>query len=148
MKKAYADIDYADAYFALRAFAGAWSVAEESVKLRYLATASVFIRDYCTFFDENTGKPYTYDEAGDKEEWLKRAACEEALYLLTLGKDPTAADKKTTLGIKSADGVTFDKSFAADILCISCRKILEDNGGIVATVAHNGGGVSEGFVVK
>lgn len=148
MKKSYADIDYADTYFALRAFSEVWTAAEDSVKVRFLSTASVFIRDYCTFIEEETGKPYTYDEAGENEEWLKRATCEEALYLLALGKDPTAADKKTTLGIKSADGVTFDKSFSADILCISCRKILEDNGGVVSIAAYNGGSVSEGFVVK
>ena len=133
MRNAYADISYADDYFAMRAFADVWTPADDNTKQKFLATASALIREYCTFMDDN-GSAYTYDDA-EGVDWLKRATCEEALYLLALGKDPTAADKKTTLGVKSTDGTVFDKAFAADILCVWCRQILEENGGIVSPAA-------------
>ncbi len=95
---------------------------------------------------------FRYDETDETAEipkWLKEATSEEALYLITLGKDPTAADKKTTLGILSTDGTVFDKRFAADVLCKACVRILENNGGIVdpdATVSENSG--AGGYFVK
>jgi hypothetical protein len=59
------------------------------------------------------------------------------LYLINLGKDPTQADKKTTLGIVSTDGTVFDKSFAADIISPNCRRIIIANGGSVSSSAQS-----------
>lgn len=132
----YADIVWADEYFARRAFADAWQKAEYS-KAQYLETATQQIKDFCAFTDESGA--FVYEE--DSSEyvipvWLKRATAEQALHLLNLGKDPTRNDKKTTLGIVSTDGTVFDKSFAADILCAVCCQILENNGGILMPGAN------------
>lgn len=142
----YCDADFADAYFSKRAFAEKWS-GDAETKAKYLETASGMIRDYCTFEDDDG--VFVYDETDQGkhpvEAWLKRATCEQALHLLNLGKDPTQADKKTTLGIVRADdGTTFDKSFAADVLCMTCRMILESNGGMIAddTTAGDSGASS------
>jgi hypothetical protein len=128
----YADVNWADEYFALRAFSDAWNAAGEN-KMLYLETATNQIKDYCVFVDEKGA--YTYNENDNSEfvipAWLRRATCEQALHLLNLVKDPTQNDKKTTLGIVSTDGTVFDKSFAADILCPLCRRILENNGGVL-----------------
>lgn len=139
----YCDVSFADEYFAKRAFSEAWSGDE---KEKYLETATMLIKEYCVFEDERGVFTYEDEEA---EEWLKKATCEQALYLLNLGKDPTQADKKTTLGIISTEGTTFDKSFAADILCIQCRKILENNGGIISSEAtSNSRKIKTGKILK
>lgn len=131
----YADTIWADEYFAMRAFADAWSNAGED-KAKYLATATQQIKDFCAFVDEKGA--FVYEEDSSEHVipvWLKRATAEQALHLLNLGKDPTQNDKKTTLGVASTDGTTFDKSFAADILCSTCRQILENNGGVIVSGA-------------
>lgn len=143
----YATVDYADEYFTLRAFASVWEqAAEDKGKLLNLATQ--LIKEYCTFEDELSGV-FVYEEVSDGQEWLKNACCEQALYLANLGKDPTQADKKTTLGIASTEGTVFDKSFAADVIAPRCRMILENHGGILSSGAAGGsGGIGSGIVSK
>lgn len=131
----YADVTWADEYFAMRAFSDAWNAAGDD-KSKYLETATQQIKDFCTFVDEKGA--YTYEENAEEyiiPGWLKRATAEQALHLLNLAKDPTQNDKKTTLGVSSTEGTTFDKSFAADILCPVCRQILENNGGVLVAGA-------------
>jgi hypothetical protein len=86
----------------------------------------MMIATYATFPESDTT---------ETPEWLQDATCEQALYLLNLGKDPTQADKKTTLGVASTNGTVFDKSFAADILAPATVRIIRTNGGTVATGA-------------
>jgi hypothetical protein len=144
----YADITWADEYFAMRAFADAWEAAGEN-KQKYLTTATQQIKDYCAFVDEKGA--FVYEEDSTEyiiPPWLKRATAEQALHLLNLGKDPTQNDKKTTLGISSADGNVFDKRFSADVLCPLCCRILENNGGVLMSGATSGKRVSVGMVIK
>ena len=127
----YADTIWADEYFSMRAFSDAWENAGED-KAKYLETATQQIKDYCAFVDEKGA--FVYEEDSSEHvipAWLMRATAEQALHLLNLAKDPTQNDKKTTLGIASTDGTVFDKAFAADILCPLCRRILENNGGVL-----------------
>lgn len=127
----YTDVAWADEYFAMRAFADAWQKAEHS-KAQYLETATQQIKDFCAFADEKGAFIYEEDSAEHViPSWLKRATAEQALHLLNLAKDPTQNDKKTTLGVVSTDGTVFDKTFAADILCPLCCRILENNGGVL-----------------
>ena len=146
--ESYASIEYANEYFMLRAFAGAWATTgDDKAKLLNLSTR--LIKEYCTFEDELNGGMYVYEEVGDEQNWLKDACCEQALYLANLGKDPTQADKKTTLGIASTEGTVFDKSFAADIIAPRCRVILETHGGILLMDASAGsGGIGSGRIFK
>ena len=135
----YTDTIWADDYFATRAFSDAWENAGEG-KAKYLETATNQIKDYCAFVDEKGA--FVYEEDSQEHvipEWLKRATAEQALHLLNLAKDPTQNDKKTTLGIASTDGTVFDKAFAADVLCPTCCRILENNGGMLLSGALNGG---------
>lgn len=135
----YADVNWADEYIALRAFSEAWDNAGEN-KLKFLETATLQIKDFCAFVDEKGA--FVYDEESTEyviPAWLKRATVEQALHLLNIAKDPTQNDKKTTLGIATTDGTAFDKSFAADILCPTCCRILENNGGVLLTGATAGG---------
>lgn len=144
----YATVEYANEYFMLRAFAGAWEQAGDE-KGKYLNFATQLIKEYCAFEDELNGEMFVYEEVGADQEWLKDACCEQALYLANLGKDPTQADKKTTLGIASTEGTVFDKSFAADIIAPRCRRILESHGGIIFPGASAGNsGVSFAQVIK
>ena len=141
---AYCNETYADGYFADRAFSEKWTGNKKSV---YLETATKFIEQYCQFEDED-GEVFTYEESRAPE-WLKEATCEEALYLLNLGKDPTQPLKVNTLGIvRTDDGTTFDKNFSADILCASCRAILERNGGLLSSEATAKGGIKQGRWVR
>ena len=141
----FADANFADEYFAQRAFAGAWQTAEGKDGL--LNLASDLIKEYCQFYDEY-GNPCQYDDE-DAPDWLKRATAEQALYLLNLGKDPTQADKKTTLGIiRTDDGTTFDKSFAADIIGLLAAKIITKNGGEILPGATAASGGSGGYFTK
>ena len=143
----FADTTFAEEYFSDRAFVDNWNDASEKEKQQFLGSATKNIETFCTFFDDE-GLPFVYTDSGAPV-WLKEACCEQALYLLNLGKDPTQADKKTTLGIRSSDGTTFDKSFSADILCVQCRAILERNGAeIDSTAVNSSGGVSWGQVIK
>lgn len=144
--RAYASLEYANEYFMLRAFAGAWDSTEEKEKILNLATQ--LIKEYCSFEDELNGSVFIYEEATDEQDWLRNACCEQALYLANLGKDPTQADKKTTLGIASTEGTVFDKSFAADVIAPRCRIILENHGGILVSDAAGGGGIGYGTVSK
>ena len=139
---AYCNVTSADSYFEKRAFASAWDGED---KEKFLETATQQIKDFCKFEDENGIFVYENDAAPD---WLKRAACELALHLMNLGKDPTQNDKKTTLGIISTDGTVFDKEFRADVLCLNCRRILENNGGILAAESSAEGGISFGWIEK
>lgn len=144
----YADIAWADEYFAMRAFADVWGGAGDN-KQKYLSTATQQIKDYCAFVDEKGA--FVYEEGSDEyviPVWLKRATAEQALHLLNLGKDPTQNDKKTTLGISSADGNVFDKRFAADVLCPLCCRILENNGGVLMGGATQSKRVGVGMVIK
>lgn len=144
----YATVEYANEYFTLRAFANAWEQADAD-KGKLLNLATRLIKEYCTFEDELNGGMYVYEEAGDDQDWLKDACCEQALYLANLGKDPTQADNKTTLGIASTEGTVFDKSFAADIIAPRCRVILETHGGILLMDAAVGSGrIGSARVVK
>lgn len=144
----YATIEYANEYFTLRAFANAWEqTGDEKEKLLNLATQ--LIKEYCAFEDELNGEMFVYEEVAEDQNWLRDATCEQALYLANLGKDPTQADKKTTLGIASTEGTVFDKSFAADIIAPRCRMILENHGGILSPGAAGGsGGIGSGMVSK
>ena len=135
----YTDVIWADEYFAMRAFADAWNAAGDD-KSKYLETATQQIKDFCAFVDEKGA--YTYEENAEEYTipgWLKRATAEQALHLLNLAKDPTQNDKKTTLGVSSTEGTVFDKKFAADILCATCCRILENNGGVLLAGATAGG---------
>lgn len=127
----YADVTWADEYFAMRAFTDAWNAAGDD-KSKYLETATLQIKDFCAFTDEKGA--FIYEEDSTEHVipgWLKRATAEQALHLLNLAKDPTQNDKKTTLGVSSTEGTVFDKKFAADILCATCCRILENNGGVL-----------------
>ena len=142
----YCTVAFADEYFAKRAFSDGWNNAED--KEAFLMLATEFIMDYCTFYDDN-GDAFFYSDDMVLPQWLQKATAEEALYLINLGKDPTQADKKTTLGIASADGAVFDKSFAADIIGVQCRRIIEKNGGTIEDDAVSGGNtISQGWVRK
>ena len=77
----FCDITFADEYFRKRAFSSAWDGDEKEI---YLETAAQQIVDYCSFEDEY-GDPVEYSDS-DAPDWLKRANCEQALYLLNLGK--------------------------------------------------------------
>lgn len=139
----YATVEYANEYFMLRAFSNAWEQAGED-KGKLLNFATELIKEYCTFEDELNGGFFVYDEVEEGREWLMDATCEQALYLANLGKDPTQADKKTTLGIASTEGTVFDKSFSADIIGPRCRRILEAHGGILTDGASAAGSGSIG----
>lgn len=143
---AYCSVEYASAYLNSRSFTEAWDAATSTEKGKFLFTASMLIDRFCAFSNADA-TPVEYKSEADAPAWLKDATTEQALYLATLGKDPTAADKKLTLGVKSTDGTVFDKSFAADILCLNCRSIIERNGGSVAGDAV-AGGFGTGDVVK
>lgn len=139
---AYCDIPFADQYFNAAAFTSGWDALDSDSKRKYIESASRIIRRFCCFYDENDGMPFRYSlDALENEipDFLREATCEQALYLVNLGKDPTQADKKTTLGIASADGTIFDKSFAADVLCIVSQNIIIENGGDVTYGAMNSG---------
>lgn len=128
---AYCDVTFADQYLTASAFSSGWESLDENTKGKYLESASRIIRRFCFFYDEYD-LPFRYDTDAQESEipdFLREATCEEALYLVNLGKDPTQADKKTTLGILSTDGTVFDKSFAADVLCITAQTIVTENGG-------------------
>lgn len=143
----YCDSAYADGYFKKRAYASAW---DSAAKDKFLETASRLIRMFCSFEDDS-GKTVVYDDSDPGTEipdWLRRATCEQALYLVNLGKDPLQADKKLTLGIVSADGVVFNKDFQADIICRAACRIIESNGGTVAPEATEEGTVSGGWISK
>ena len=128
----FADISFANEYFAHRAFSEPWDNCTD--KDKFLFSASRMIADYAVF-PEIDGVDYDVITP----EWLKRATCEQALYLAALGKDPTQADKKTTLGVASTDGTVFDKSFSADILSPACRRIIVQNGGAIMPGASSSG---------
>jgi hypothetical protein len=123
----YANLTFADEYFAARAYSENWQNAAEADRNKFLAMATNLIETFCQFFDDS-GMPFLYSVDGSPD-WLKKACCEEALYLLNLGKDPTQPDEVTVMGIAATKGTTFDKSMKADILCVQCRRILEANGG-------------------
>lgn len=138
----FADVSFADEYFSQRAFAGSWQTAEG--KEQYLNLASDLIAEFCQFYDD-FGVPCDYS-SDDAPDWLQVATAEQALYLLNLGKDPTQADKKTTLGIvRTDDGTTFDKSFSADMLSPRTIRIITRNGGEVLAGAVSGGGAGGYF---
>ena len=145
---AYVTPDYATAYFADRPDAEAFLALDAPDK--FLAFAGQLIADYCVFYDEAGAYTFAADNAPD---FIKRATCEEALYLATLGKDPTAALQVLTLGIvKTDDGTTFDHRFKPDILGVNVRRILTANGGDVAPEASGyadaASGISQGAVTK
>lgn len=147
---AYCNVTEADAYLNNRAFTNAWQAIQESEKQGFLNLASELIFQYCYFIDENDFS-FRYDVENSTlpiPEFLIKATAEQALYLVNLGKDPTQADKKTTLGIASTEGTVFDKSFSADILCVNCRNIIEENNGTVSADAVSSGNVSWGYVRK
>lgn len=129
---AYCDVTFADQYLTASAFSSGWESLDSDTKTKYLETASRLLHRFCFFYDENTGEPFRYDTDAQESEipdFLRDATCEEALYLVNLGKDPTQADKKTTLGILSTDGTVFSKGFAADVICIMAQTIVTENGG-------------------
>lgn len=138
MLNSYTDVSFADAYFARRAFSSQWHSCNE--REVYLHTASMMIATYATWPEiDGVTTP----------EWLQEATCEQALYLLNLGKDPTQADKKTTLGIVSTDGTVFDKSFSADILSPAAVRLIKANGGAVSAGAvSSSSAVSVGRIAK
>lgn len=148
----YATVTQANEYLNKRAFTSAWQALPDEEKEGYLNLASELIFQYCFFIDENDFS-FRYDTE-EKEnslpipDFLVKATAEQALYLVNLGKDPTQADKKTTLGIASTEGTVFDKGFKADILCVNCRNILEANGGEVSSDALSSGNVSWGYIRK
>jgi hypothetical protein len=139
----YADLEFAERYFETRAYADAWKNAPDKAEL--LELASDLIITYCQFYDDY-GMPYEY-VTEDAPEWLKKATCEQALYLANLGKDPTQPDEVTVMGIASTKGTVFDRSMKADILSRQCCAILEKNGGEILSGASSDS-ISFGRVVK
>ena len=138
---AYCDVAFADEYLLAGAFADGWTGDNRG---KYLESATRMIKQFCNFRDDDGF--FVYNEEYDPiPEWLQEATCEQALYLLNLGKDPTQADKKTTIGVQSTEGTVFNKAFRAEVLAPACVYILEANGGIVSGID---GGVSWSYVDK
>lgn len=137
----YCDSEYADAYFADRAFSEAWTGGNKD---KFLATASMLIARYCKFYDD-LFEEVTYSESTAPDE-LKNATCEQALYLMNLGFDPTQPKKVNTLGISSTEGTVFDKAMTASVLCREAIAIIRNMGGSLVSGASNG--ISSGFAEK
>lgn len=145
---AYCDYLTANQHISAGVFSAAWEALAENEAVKYIESASRMIEYFCIFYDDD-GVPFAYDDAEtDLPDWLKIATAEQALYLVNLGKDPTQADKKTTLGILSTDGTVFDKRFSAAVLCQTACRLIEANGGEISPVAKGGGAIGFGRVVK
>lgn len=142
---AYCDTTFADEYLLAGAFADGWSGENRG---KYLESATRMIKQFCNFRDDDGFFVYDEEVLPEIPVWLKEATCEQALYLLNLGKDPTQADKKTTIGVQSTEGTVFNKDFRADILAPACAYILEAHGGIISDGARSVSGVSWSFVDK
>lgn len=143
---AYCSVAFADGYLLAGAFADGWAGDK---KEQYLESATRMIKQFCNFRDDDGFFIYDEEALPEIPDWLKAATCEQALYLLNLGKDPTQADKKTTIGVQSTEGTVFNKAFRADILAPACVRILEDNGGIIdGGAVASGNGVQWGYVDK
>ena len=141
MLDSYAELLWAEEYFRTRAFSDAWqSCGNKEV---FLHTASLLISQYAVFPDVDK-----VDYEANPPLWLKSATCEQALYLLNLGKDPTQADKKTTLGVASTEGTVFNKSFRADILSPATVRLIKVNGGAISSGAVSSSAVHTGSVAK
>jgi hypothetical protein len=129
----YADLSFAAEYFETRAFVDKWQALTDADRQKLLTTATTQIDTFCLFYDDEE-LPVYYD-ATDAPDWLKRACCEQALYLANLGKDPTQTEEVVAMGIASTKGTVFDRDMVANILSVQCRKIIVNNGGEVSPEA-------------
>lgn len=129
----YADLSFAAEYLGTRAFVDKWQALTDADRQKLLTTATTQIDTFCLFYDEEE-LPVYYD-AADAPDWLKRACCEQALYLANLGKDPTQTEEVVAMGISSTKGTVFDRDMVADIIGVQCRKIIVNNGGEVSPEA-------------
>lgn len=144
----YADLSFAAEYLDSRAFVDKWQALSEADKQKLLTTATMQIDTFCLFYDDEE-LPVYYD-AADAPDWLRRACCEQALYLANLGKDPTQTEEVVAMGIASTKGTVFDRDMVADILCVQCRKLIVNNGGEVSPEAcgNSSGNISICPVIK
>lgn len=126
----FCTLEWAEKFFLEFIYNEYWSGSSREKKLSALKTASTFINDFVTFYDENSD-PVFYRPDGESDFDnvtiplnLKRACAQEAEYLLSLDDNPAAPHPLTILGMISADGKHFDKDMAAPIFTKGVVRLL------------------------
>lgn len=127
----YCSMAWAEQYFSEFIFNEFWGQASAEKKASALKSATMFINDFTTFYDEKDDPVFYKPDGSDDFDNdviplnLKRACAQEAEYLLSLDDNPAAPNPLTILGLLSADGKRFDTTMTAPILTKGVVRLLE-----------------------
>lgn len=158
----YVTVDYADDYALLRIGTTAWAALTTANKQAYLVTATRMLETYFAFrgnpadesqalhwpaVDDISWDTLTFD-SDTIPEAVKRATCEQALYLLRINaiEDPTAIMAGLASVQVGAIEVEFDKSMTPDQIPGYVAAMLARYGTMVAGARKYG--VSQGSVSR
>lgn len=136
-------MEWADAYFQNRLHAGKWADASEVDRAKSLAMAGGMIQSSFRF---GSGTFHTTVDGGGAEyqdcvDAVKRAICEQALYLLAI--DPTEPNPILGMGISSGSAggasATFSKEFTMPLICEAAKLAIGEYGEMIDTTGTGRG---------
>lgn len=136
----FCSVAFGDAFLGQHRWAENWTTASASVKEKALVNATNVIRQFVGFVDRN-GLPVEYapsegnngDDDTDESipNWLRKACCYEALYFLDLDNDPARPFPLGILGIIQSGTDKFSHDYEPPLFSAMCRRLLENNGGVI-----------------
>jgi len=111
-----------------------WTNATSTEKSQALVNATNLILQFVEFFDED-GVEVAYapidDEDEDIPDWLRKACCYEALYLLDLDNDPARPFPLGILGIIQSGTDKLSHDYEPPLFSLMCKRLLANNGAVV-----------------
>ncbi len=142
----FCDRAFADTFIGAHRWKEYWVAAEDSEKDADLVHATQVIIQFCKFFDDDGEEIHYIPESTDDEnipDWLRQAACYEALYFFDLENDPSRPFPLGILGIIKDEKTTFDHNYEPPLFSQMARQLLENNGALVEDPYGNQWGIRE-----
>ena len=138
----FCSVEFADTFLTAHRWIDNWTAATQEEKQKALVNATNVILMFCKFVDENEN-PVVYPEpetTSDERipDWLRCAACYEALYFFDLENDPARPFPLGILGLIKSGKETFDHNYEPPLFSAMARRILEENGAIVDDPNNDG----------
>ena len=131
----FCSVDFADAFLGAHRWIDNWVASSSEEKEKALVNATNVILMFCKFEDEDGNEvEYPVPETTSDEripDWLRCAACYEALYFLDLANDPARPFPLGILGLIKSGKDTFDHDYEPPLFSAMARRLLEENGAVV-----------------
>lgn len=130
----FCDTTFGDTFIGEHRWSENWTDASAADKAQALVNATNLIQQFVNFYDSD-GVEVTYAPEDETDElipdWLRKACCYEALYLLDLDNDPARPFPLGILGIIQSGSDKMSHDYEPPLFSMMCSRLLKINGAIV-----------------